>query len=142
MLPFDFVHDTVWELDTSAATPPLLFSVASKTCLAGQTSLSSTATKTQTFKGQSMATERVAVQFRQYYDQISERVRLVINSPAVLPIHYNLVWTVLLCSFFAASTSQHTPARTIYLRTGACCADFGMTICDFLFVSFFPVNLT
>ena len=36
LLPFDFVHNPVWELHTSAATPPsLLFSVASTTNLVG-----------------------------------------------------------------------------------------------------------
>ena len=36
MLPFDLVHNPVWELHTSAATPPsLLFSVASTTNLVG-----------------------------------------------------------------------------------------------------------
>ena len=35
MLPFDFVNNPLWNLHTSAATPPLLFSVASTTNLVG-----------------------------------------------------------------------------------------------------------
>ena len=47
MLPFDFVHNPVWELHTAATTPPFLFCVVSTTNLVGHFSpVSSTATKT------------------------------------------------------------------------------------------------
>ena len=67
MLPFDFVQNPVWELHTSAATHPFLFSVVSTTNLVGHNIFTSFVDrhKNITFHRTSMATEQVAVQSSQ-----------------------------------------------------------------------------
>ena len=68
MLPFDFVHNPVWELHISAATPPsFLFSVVSMTNLVGHNIFTSFVDrhKNVTFLRTSMATEQVVVQLSQ-----------------------------------------------------------------------------
>ena len=64
-------HKPVWEMRTSAATPPsLLFSIASTTNLVGHNIFTSFAYRDTNiyFQRTSMATEQVAVQFRQIQD--------------------------------------------------------------------------
>ena len=65
---FDFVRNQVWELHTSTATSPLLFSVASMTDVVGHSTFTSFVnghTSTNFYKT-SMATEQVGLQFSQY----------------------------------------------------------------------------
>ena len=68
MLPFEFVHNSVWKLHSSAATPPsFLFFVVSTTNLVGHNIFTSFVDrhKNITFHRTSMATEQVAVQSSQ-----------------------------------------------------------------------------